>query len=201
MRLHQTNIVVRGYPWFPRILPALCLVLFVLPTLSAQQSIRSALLKNRVEQGHLAFLVSRDSTFNDTTGGVYPEKSALTAILLSAVLPGAGQIYTERYWTAPIVIGFTAYFISQWIKADDLYISARDRYRLSVEQNEGGGQGSAQFLYERDFYRDQRDKFAFYLALTYFLNIVDAYVGASLYSFEVDDNLNGVEMKVSIPIR
>ena len=128
-------------------------------------------------------------------------KSALTAILLSAVLPGAGQIYAERYWSVPIVVGFTVYFIRQWVKADDLYLSARDRYRQSVEQGVGGGQGDSQFLYERDFYRDQRDKFAFYLALTYILNIADAYVGASLYNFEVDDDLNGIEMKLRIPIQ
>ncbi|MEX2089234.1 MAG: hypothetical protein WEB62_05650, partial [Bacteroidota bacterium] len=85
---------MRGYSWLPKVFPALFLVVFIIPTLSAQQSIRSALLKNRVDPGHFSFIASPDSTFNDTTSGVRPEKSALTAILLSAVLPGAGQVYT-----------------------------------------------------------------------------------------------------------
>lgn len=131
-----------------------------------------------------------------------PTKSILTAILLSAALPGAGQIYTERYWKVPIILGFSAYFISQWIRQDDLYVKARAKYQLSVDQKENGGQGSSQFLYERDFYRDQRDRFAFYFALTYVLNVLDAYVGASLYNFEVTDNLGGeAAMKIHVPIR
>lgn len=201
MRRHRLNIVARAHSWSPKILLAFFLGVSVFSPLFAQQTVRSALLKDRVDPSPFSSFVISDSTFHDTTGGLRPGKSALTAILLSAVLPGAGQVYTERYWTAPIIVGFAAYFISQWIKADDLYVVARDRYRQSVESVEGGGEGSAQLLYERDFYRDQRDKFAFYLALTYFLNIVDAYVGASLYNFEVDDNLNGVEMKLRIPIR
>ena len=92
--------------------------------------------------------------------------------------------------------------MSKWLKANDLYLSARGKYQQSVERGENGGQGSAQFLYERDFYRDERDKFAFYFALTYLLNIVDAYVGASLYNFEVTDNLGGgAALRLSVPIR
>lgn len=178
----------------------LALFLFT-PSLFGQYSVKSSLLKDRNVPGQYFQPAFSDSIAHDTTSGMREGKSALTAILLSAVLPGAGQIYAERYWSVPIVVGFTVYFIRQWVKADDLYLSARDRYRQSVEQGVGGGQGDAQFLYERDFYRDQRDKFAFYLALTYILNIADAYVGASLYNFEVDDNLNGVEMKLRIPIQ
>lgn len=129
-------------------------------------------------------------------------KSPMTAILLSAVLPGAGQIYTERYWKVPIIVGFCGYFVYQWTKAHDRYLSARSKYAQSVERGESGGQGNAQFLYERDFYRDERDKFAFYFALTYLLNIIDAYVGASLYTFEVGDNLGtGAVVRLSIPVR
>ncbi|MBI3586748.1 MAG: hypothetical protein HY088_06430 [Ignavibacteriales bacterium] len=131
-----------------------------------------------------------------------PTKSTLTAILLSAALPGAGQIYTERYWKVPIILGFSAYFISLWIRQDDLYVAARAKYQLSVDQKENNGQGNQQFLYERDFYRDQRDRFAFYIGLTYILNILDAYVGASLYNFEVTDNLGGgAALKIQVPIR
>lgn len=130
-----------------------------------------------------------------------PTKSTLTAILLSAALPGAGQIYTERYWKVPIILGFSAYFVSLWIRADDKYVEARAKYQRSVDQNENKGQGDQQFLYERDFYRDQRDRFAFYIGLTYILNILDAYVGASLYNFDVTDNLGGgAAVKIQMPL-
>lgn len=208
MHPHQANIC--SMDWYCRrdqcgrsscILTVFLVLFLFTSSLSGQYSVKSSLLKDRDVPGQFFHPAVSDSIVHNTTSGIREGKSALTAILLSAVLPGAGQIYAERYWSVPIVVGFTAYFIRQWVKADDLYLSARDRYRQSVEQGVEGGQGDGQFLYERDFYRDQRDKFAFYLALTYILNIADAYVGASLYNFEVDDDLNGVEMKLRIPIQ
>jgi len=128
-------------------------------------------------------------------------KSTTTAVLLSAVIPGAGQIYTRGYWKVPIILGFGAYFAREWVRMDDRYVAARSDYAQSVQRGDNQGQGSPQLLYERDFYRDERDRFAFYLALTYVLNIIDAYVSASLYSFEVNDNLGpNAQIKVSIPI-
>jgi hypothetical protein len=54
----------------------------------------------------------------------------------------------------------------------------------------------------REFYHNQRDEFIFYLALTYFLNIIDAYVGATLYDFTVSDDLGGnAKIRFQIPLR
>ncbi len=123
-------------------------------------------------------------------------------MVLSAVLPGAGQVYTARYWKIPIIWGFGYYFASTWVKANNLYKDASDRYNLSINQGVTSGQGDAQAKYERDFYHDERDRFAFFLALTYALNIIDAYVGASLYDFDVSDDLGGnAKLRMKIPIR
>jgi hypothetical protein len=128
-------------------------------------------------------------------------KSPTTAIILSAVLPGAGQIYTGRYWKVPIILGFGGYFAYEWVRMNDHYTQSRSSYQASVSAGENNGQGNPQLLYERDFYHDERDRFAFYLAITYLLNIVDAYVGASLYNFDVGDNLGGgTSVKISVPI-
>ena len=40
----------------------------------------------------------------------------------------------------------------------------------------------------REFYRDNRDVYLFYLVLAYFLNIVDAYVDAHLFDFDVSED-------------
>jgi hypothetical protein len=162
--------------------------------------LKQQVLPDRLAQSWWADSLRAESLAVDTS--VRQGKSPTTAILLSAVLPGAGQVYTERYWKVPIILGFGAYLVHKWLKANDLYLSARGKYAGSVQRGENAGQGSAQLLYERDFYRDERDKFAFYLALTYLLNIVDAYVGASLYDFEVGDNLGGsATLRLSIPFR
>ena len=41
----------------------------------------------------------------------------------------------------------------------------------------------------REFYRDQRDQFYLYAGLVYLINIVDAYVDAHLFDFDVSDKI------------
>lgn len=146
-------------------------------------------------------LLNKSSSFPlDSIVAVSPPetKSTTLAMVLSAVVPGAGQIYTGRYWKIPIIWGAGIYFGSIWSRANNLYKDARDRYQASLQ---GGGAGDAQARYERDFYRDERDRFAFYIAITYALNIIDAYVGASLYNFDVSDDLGGnAKLQLRVPI-
>jgi hypothetical protein len=170
---------------------------------TAQYRVTSSLIKPQHTVQSSSFLDLPDSLKADSALSQYPNigsKSTSTAVLLSAILPGAGQIYTGRYWKVPIILGFGGYFVSEWIKMQDHYKSARSSYQASVARGENSGLGNAQFLYERDFYHDERDRFAFYLAITYLLNLVDAYVGASLYGFDVGDNLGGTSVKLRIPI-
>ncbi|MBF8293541.1 MAG: hypothetical protein HW389_86 [Bacteroidetes bacterium] len=172
---------------------------------SAQYRVSASLLKPEpLPQGTLFIHMSDSLKADSTKTQPMPLalKSPATAVLLSAVLPGAGQIYTGRYWKVPIILGFGGYFGTQWFRMNDRYANARSKYQESVLAGENKDQGNAQLLYERDFYRDQRDRFAFYFAITYLLNLVDAYVGASLYNFDVGDNLSGgASLKISIPLR
>jgi len=124
--------------------------------------------------------------------GYESTKSPVLAVLLSAVLPGAGQIYNESYWKAPLIWGVGGYWVSEWIYLDKKYREFRVRYSQSLETNPPFG--NAQFKRVRDFYRDERDKFAWYIGALYFANLLDAYVGANLYDFNVSSDLgeNGV---------
>jgi Family of unknown function (DUF5683) len=110
-----------------------------------------------------------------------PTKSTGVAMLLSAALPGAGQVYNESYWKVPIIAGFGVYFVSQWIQNNRQANDYRDRYAQS---------GDARDLTVRDFYKNQRDTFTWYFVILYLLNIADAYVDASLYDFSVSDDLS-----------
>lgn len=114
-------------------------------------------------------------------------KSPLVAVGLSAILPGAGQIYTKNYWKAPVILGLGGYWVYEWIKLNNNYKDFRDRYYASIQAFPPNGDG--QLLKDRDFYHDERDKFAWFLGGLYFLNLVDAYVGAHLYDFEVTPDL------------
>jgi hypothetical protein len=107
------------------------------------------------------------------------QKSPWGAVLRSAVIPGWGQFYNESYWKIPVVWGFAGWFIYNWINTNDKYITNRDIYIQTDEDI---------YRRRRDFYRDQRDNFAIYLALTYLLNLVDAYVDAHLFDFTVSED-------------
>ena len=128
-------------------------------------------------------------------------KSGSLAMLLSALLPGAGQVYAHRYYTIPIFWGFGVYFSSIAIKANNQYEDYRGKFSESVRLDTATHLGNQNLLSARDFYHDQRDEFILYLGLTYFLNIIDAYVGATLYDFDVSDELGGsAKIQFRVPL-
>ncbi|MFA6468033.1 MAG: DUF5683 domain-containing protein [Bacteroidota bacterium] len=136
----------------------------------------------------------------DTT--VLPPKSTTIAMVSSMVLPGVGQIYNESYWKAPVVWGFGYYFYSVYRNQDDKYKVSRFQYDTSITV--ANPNGDAQLRSLRDFYKNQRNEFGWYLAITYVLNVLDAYVDAALYNFEVSPNLQGTSdwrLRISVPIR
>ncbi len=116
-----------------------------------------------------------------------PAKSPTLALVLSALLPGAGQVYNESYWKVPIILGFGVYFASQWLDQNRRYVEARDKFTESLKTNPNG---DALQLARREFYKNQRDSFTWYFLILYVLNLADAYVDASLYDFDVGGTLS-----------
>lgn len=113
-------------------------------------------------------------------------KDPMTAVWRTFIFPGMGQIYVEKYWKAPIFAagaGTLIYFIfDNHIKFSDFQsemdlLSETDREYLIAKS-------------KRDFYLDNRDRSILFLAGVYLLASIDAYVGANLYDFEVDDNIS-----------
>ena len=117
-----------------------------------------------------------------------PTKTPMVAVGLSAVVPGLGQIYNENYWKAPVILGLGGYWVSEWLYNSRQYHDFQDQYSQSLI--DAPGQGNSRLLQLRDFYRDERDKFAWYIGVLYFANLVDAYVSAHLYDFDVTPNLD-----------
>jgi hypothetical protein len=113
------------------------------------------------------------------------KKSPLTAVLLSAVLPGAGQIYNQSYWKAPIIMGLVGYFGYEYFRQNNLYKDYRDRYNES--QTEINPEGDPELKSLREFYRNQRDNFVWYFMIVYVINLADAYIDAHLFDFDVKD--------------
>ena len=118
-----------------------------------------------------------ETTKNDSV--FTPTKSPWTAVLMSAVIPGAGQIYNESYWKAPIIWGLLGWLGYNWVQNNNSYKEYKDLYTQT---------GDEDYRRLRTFYLDQRDLFTIYIALTYILNLVDAYVDAQLFDFSVDED-------------
>jgi len=122
----------------------------------------------------------QDTTLTEETDTAFiMQKSPWLAVLQSAVVPGLGQIYNESYIKAPIIWGIAGSLVYGWIYNDDLYKKGKILYIQNPTEN---------YKLYRDFYRDQRDLFTIYMGLVYFLNLVDAYVDAQLFDFNVEEN-------------
>lgn len=171
---------------WPRASLQACLLLLPLSLLSGQQQLRSHWIAAPADTPRVDL---EGATVQAALGP--EEKSTGLAMLLSAAVPGAGQVYAERYLSIPIIWGLGVYFGKTMVDQNKLYQDYASQYAVSVIADTLSGQGNADLKRIRDFYRDQRDQFAVYLGLTYLLNIVDAYVGAALYGFDVSPDLSG----------
>ena len=107
------------------------------------------------------------------------QKSPWGAVLRSAVIPG-------------VIWGVAAWLVYNWNINNKDYKNYDDLYR---QTNDSG------YKQLRDFYHDQRDLFAIYMGLTYFLNLVDAYVDAELFDFNVNENYRTGEPMLGIKIK
>jgi Family of unknown function (DUF5683) len=127
------------------------------------------------------------------------KKSAWGAVLRSAVVPGLGQFYNESYWKVPVVWGALGYFIYQWKISNDSYKQYRDLFSGSISADLPLGNSS--YLSQREFYKDQKDLFAIFIGLAYFLNLVDSYVDAQLFDFSVNSYDAGHSLNFSMRVK
>ncbi len=114
-----------------------------------------------------------------------PELVALGA----AILPGFGQVYNRAYWKLPIVYGLFAWFGYNYINQQQKYLEFRQRYEEDLSKTPIPASAEANRRF-REFYREQRDETVIYILLVYLASIVDAYVDAHLFDFDISDDLS-----------
>ncbi len=117
-----------------------------------------------------------------------------TAILLSAIVPGLGQVYNKKYWKIPLIYGAGSAMIYAINYNQTKYKKFRDAYYTGNSEQtfiiDGYVYSYEQLSYGRDFYRSYRDLSVFGFAAVYLLNVVDAMVDAYLARFDVSDDLS-----------
>ena len=140
--------------------------MFVSIAINAQESIDST---DTIEQTDSAFIMT---------------KSPWGAVGRSAIIPGWGQYYNESYWKIPVVWGVLGWFTYLYVENNNGYKEYRDLYSESLDD----GNPNEWYREIREDYREERDKYALVLGLSYLLNLVDAYVDAQLFDFNVVEN-------------
>lgn len=116
-------------------------------------------------------------------------KDPTTAVVMSLLLPGLGQVYNEAYWKVPIISGTAAVSAWQFFRNNADFLNTSDLYDQAVA---GGADANTQavLLAQREAFRDNRDLAGVIFLVTYGLAAVDAYVGAHLFDFDVSDDVS-----------
>lgn len=135
-----------------------------------------------------------------------------TALWMSALCPGLGQIYNRRYWKLPIVVGAfvglsygTSWNNRMYQDYSRAYRDAMDNdpdtrsymafYPPTVKESDIDMEWLKKALKnKKDYYRRYRDICILSMVGVYALSIIDAYVDASLAHFDISSDLS---MKVA----
>ncbi len=147
--------------------------------------------------------VNNDSLVQSTTE-MDTTHSPKRAALLSALLPGAGQVYNHlakpkgkknAFWKVPIIyagLGATAYFALENHRMQRLF---KDEYTFRVQNSGTNLTGYEQYdaqgiltLYENSL--RSRDLMLFAFLAVYGLNVLDAHVEAHFVNFDVSKDLS-----------
>lgn len=138
------------------------------------------------------------------------------AVIYSAIFPGLGQIYNRKYWKLPIVYGGimgVIYAINWNNKTYKGYSDALKYVRIDREITEETqwhsqywkpyvpyGMDAASYLKDasfestlkrgRDYNRRNRDLSIIIMVGVYFIAMVDAYVDAQLFDFDISPDLS-----------
>ncbi len=117
------------------------------------------------------------------------------ATIRSAIFPGLGQIYNKKYWKLPLVYGSLGVTAGIFFYNVKTYNQLKAAYILMLMGADSAVDPRFRYLSPqavqsyRNSFRQNVDYSVLAFILFWGLNVVDAYVDASLKSFNVNDNL------------
>lgn len=127
------------------------------------------------------------------------------AALLSAIIPGLGQVYNQKYWKVPIVYaGFAGFAYGIWFN-NKYYQEMKFLYperKLNPTAILHGYKPAVtadRFKAARDYYRRNRDLCIIGAGLFYVLNIIDATVDGYFYEYDISNDLSLKISPVMLP--
>jgi hypothetical protein len=143
-------------------------------------------------------LTAQDTLTSIPTDTLQKIHSPQRATMLSAALPGLGQIYNKRAWKVPVLyagFGTIVYFINfnnreyNRFKKEYLYRIDDDpttngEYTDNINVSDNSIKGAM------DTFRRWRDMNVFGIAGLYMLQVIDANVDAYFYKFDISKDLS-----------
>jgi len=157
----------------------------------------------RVEEKKIVLADSLDVTLPEEEFKPNPTK----AVIYSAILPGLGQIYNRKYWKLPLVYGGAIGLTYAITWNGSTYGDYKQAYSDLVNNVDNGSYmnylkpGTSVDDYgrdafrdrlkrQKDFYRRNRDLAIIVAVGIYALCMIDAYVDAQLYGFNISPDLS-----------
>lgn len=139
------------------------------------------------------FLVQKNKeVVNYYLGKGHPQPK--TSVLLSMVVPGAGQIYNRQAWKLPFIYGGYGLLLKNLSENRSLFKSFDRAFRQSVA---GEPHEYERFNLSSDALRSYRDQYRKNVELTYIgmaavyvVTLLDAFVSAHLSTFDVSEDLS-----------
>ena len=192
-------------------------LLLVVATFSAgaQETLATdTVFENHLPQdtAEIAALVSADSSvINEVTMDLKPfSPSSSKAVMYSAIFPGLGQIYNRKYWKLPLVYGAfmgCAYAITWNSKNLEDYSTAYSDIKSDDPKTNNSWEDfipananpedyikdqsfQDQLKRNKDYFRRNRDLSIIITVGVYLLCMVDAYVDAELFDFDISPDLS-----------
>ena len=124
------------------------------------------------------------------------EKMPKKAAWGSAIVPGLGQVYNKRWWKVPLIYGgFAAFIVSYQDNNKQYHVFLKEvQYRLANNYNPQNPAYAA-YSYEglvriKDNYLRNKELSIIGGVVVYAVNIIDAYVDAKFFRFDISENLS-----------
>ena len=145
----------------------------------------------------------------DTASSVSRHSPPL-ATVMSAIIPGAGQVYNHKYWKVPLIyagfagLAYGVYYNNAEYKYYNMLLkryNTRDSSLWDGKISIGNGKTASveNVRAQRDANRRYRDLYAIIMGGWYILNIIDANVDAHFFDYDIGDDLSFQWQPVILP--
>jgi len=125
------------------------------------------------------------------------ERMPRRATIRSLIIPGLGQITNKRWWKVPLIYGGLLLFIDSYNSNNDSYHDFLKEAQYRAENGTPDPNNPTYNKYpdngiitNKNLYRRNRDLCILGIVGVYAANVIDAYIDAKFFRFDISDKLS-----------